>query len=46
MSFETVSCTSGSHVLMEIQPPLVVGDPYQTEDDHKGCYLLVELQYG
>ena len=43
--FETVTCTSGSQVLMEFQPPLVVGNPYQTEDDHNGCYLLVQLQY-
>jgi hypothetical protein len=44
--FQTVTCTSGSQVLMEFQPPLVVGDPYETEDDHNGCYLLVQLQYG
>jgi hypothetical protein len=44
-SFETLTCTSGSQVLMEFQPPLHVGDPYQTEDDHNGCYLLVQLVY-
>jgi hypothetical protein len=44
-SFETVSCTSGGPVLLEFQPPLVVGDPFTTADDDNGCFLLVQLQY-
>jgi hypothetical protein len=44
-SFKTVSCTSGSPAQLEFQPPLVVGDPYQTADDTNGCSLLVQLQY-
>jgi hypothetical protein len=43
-TFKTVSCTSGSAAQLEFQPPLVVGDPYQTADDHNGCYLLVQLE--
>jgi hypothetical protein len=45
-SFETVTCTSGGPVLLEFQPPLVVGNPFETADDDNGCFLLVQLQYG
>jgi hypothetical protein len=44
-TFKTVSCTSGSPAQLEFQPPLVVGDPYQTADDTNGCSMLVQLQY-
>jgi len=43
--FQTVSCTSGSTALLEFQPPLVVGHPFETADGHNGCNLLVQLQY-
>jgi hypothetical protein len=45
-TFETVQCTQGGQQTMEFQPPLVVGDPFETMDDNNGCYLLVQLQYG
>jgi hypothetical protein len=41
-----MSCTQGGQHTMEFQPPLVVGNPFETADDDNGCYLLVQLQYG
>lgn len=35
-------CSSGGSNILEFQPPLVVGDPFEDSSAGDGCWLLIE----